>query len=177
MPKFVQYLSEQSRADGFWRKFKGLVFNYKALINQAVDIWFYIKTLALPCFEMKPGQIASEHVSLFETDLSNAISCLPRLFCSWPFHTIWQALCNSDPEKSLTTKASFPRLWKLLPCMRCCMFYRHGFAAFPHSVDGVSYGMSRTVNIELFLRTLSAALFLMLTCFLNIQWALLLLTE
>lgn len=61
----------------FWKKFKGLVFIYKALIDQAMDICFYIRTPALPCFETRPWQMASKHLSLFKADLSNAVSCPP----------------------------------------------------------------------------------------------------
>lgn len=107
----ISAVSEYSRADGFWEKFKRLVFLYKALINQAVDIWFYRPPSALPCFEGKQSQTTSKPISLFlRLTFLLPSAAQPVILFS---HDFQQVVCHSVPQKSIAPKASFPGL-----CMR-----------------------------------------------------------
>lgn len=98
MLKLVQYLN---KADGFWKKFKRLVFLYKALINQVVDIWFYRSPPVLPCFEGKPSE-AKLHPNLsLSQDRPFYFHQLHSLsFCSCPFLTISSRLCVIQSHRS-----------------------------------------------------------------------------
>lgn len=87
----ISAVSEYSGADGFWKKFKRLVFLYKALIYQAVDIWFYRPPPALPCFEGKPSQTASRPFYFHQL---HSLS-----FCSCPFLMISSRLCVIQSHK------------------------------------------------------------------------------
>lgn len=106
----ISAVSEYSGADGFWKKFKRLVFLYKALINQAVDIWFYRQPPALPCFEGKPSQTASKPLSLSRLTFLFPSAAQPVILQLPISHDFQQVMCHSVPQKSIAPKASFPGL-------------------------------------------------------------------
>lgn len=97
----ISAVTEYSGADDFWKKFKRLVFLYKALINQVVDIRFYRSPPVLPCFEGKPSE-AKLHPNLsLSQDRPFYFHQLHSLsFCSCPFLTISRRLCVIQSHRS-----------------------------------------------------------------------------
>lgn len=107
----ISAVTEYSGADDFWKKFKRLVFLYKALINQVVDIRFYRSPPVLPCFEGKPSE-AKLHPNLSLSRLTFLFpSAAQPVILQLPIsHDFQKVMCHSVPQKSITPKASFPGL-------------------------------------------------------------------